>query len=235
MAKLLADYQAEVSGADGLGGLVQDKAGDLATADRDRAIAHAAEQFSRVRPRLIVADVTGTGSNDYAPPTGWEEQFSTILSIEFPTGNVPATLLEDGDYEIYRTTAGERIRLRTQQPTASEAFRVSFTGLHSVTATAGTIGDGNFRAVCHLAAAIACRMLATQYSQATSPSLGADSVDHKSKAGEFAARSRELLQIYRIHIGAQAETPAPAASYTQDWDRDFGWGEDRLTHPRRWR
>lgn len=229
MAKLLADYQGEVDA------LVQDKAGDLIAADRNKAIDHAVEQFSRARPRNVVADVTGNATNDYTPPTGWVEQFSVIRSIEFPKDNVPATLLEDGDFEIYRTTAAEKIRLLKDKPATTETFRVTFTGLHSVTATVGTIGDGDFRAVCHLAAAIGCRILANRYAQMTEPTLGADSVDHKSKAFEYETRAKALHKVYREHIGAEQDMPAPAASYTQDWDRDFGWGEDRLTHPRKWR
>ena len=229
MAKLLQDYRTEVPP------LVQDQAGDLSSEDLDKAIGHGADQFSRVRPRIVVADVTGTGSNDYTPPSGWIEQFSTVRSIEFPTGNVPSTLLEDGDYEIYRTPTAEKIRLLKDKPTASETFRVTFPGLHSITASTGTIGDGDFRAVCHLVAAIACRMLANRYAQLQQPTLGADVADHKSKAQEYASRARDLYAVYRQHIGADKDAQVPGASVVQDWDQNFPWGEDRLTHPRRWR
>jgi hypothetical protein len=227
--KVLADYQNEVDS------LVQDRAADLQAPDRDKAIDHAIERFSQARPRIVVADVTGTGGSDYTPPSGWIEQFSTIRQVEYPTGNVPATLIEDGDFEVYRTTTAEKIRLLKAKPLASENFRVTFPGLHSVTASAGTIGDGDFRAVCHLAASIACQMLANMYSQTSDPTIQADSVEHKSKAFEFSQRARDLLKVYREHIGAERDSPPPAASVTGDFDRDLVPGIEPLTHPHKWR
>src|SRR5574341_148843 len=99
--KTLAEYRSEADS------LLQDAAGDLVSDDRDKAIAHAVARYSRLRPREIVADIAGNGGSDYAPPSGWIEGFSNIESIEFPIGDVPATLLEDEDFGIYRTTSAE--------------------------------------------------------------------------------------------------------------------------------
>lgn len=217
--------------------LVQDGAADLAEDDKIKAIDHAVERFSQARPRVIVADITGNGGSDYTPPTGWVDDWSAIKAIEYPAGNVPETYLEPGDYKIYQSPTTKKIRLLTVKPTAAQTFRATFTGLHSVTtsSTTSTINDGDFRAVCHLAGSFACRMLAARYAQLSEPTLQADSVAHSSKAQEYSARARELYKVYAQHIGADPEVPPAGASVTQDWDRDFGWGEDKLTHPRRWR
>lgn len=227
--KIQSDYLSELLA------LVQDGAADLSEEDKVKAIDHAVERFSQARPRTIVADVVGNSTSDYTPPSGWVDDWSAIKAIEYPVGNVPETYLESGDYKIYQSPTAKKIRLMTIKPTASETFRATITGLHSVTSGAGTINDGDFRAVCHLAGSYACRMLSARYAQLSEPTLQADSVAHSSKSQEYAARARELYKIYAQHIGADPEVPPAGASVTQDWDKDFGWGEDKLTHPRRWR
>jgi len=76
--------------------------------------------------------------------------------------------------------------------------------------------------------------LATYYAQSGDSSIGADSVDHKSKAKEYAARAKAYRTIYFDHLGI-AEGKTPAASISRDQDKKASWQSDKVTHKSKYR
>ncbi len=78
-------------------------------------------------------------------------------------------------------------------------------------------------------------MLSNRYAQLTEPTIQADAVDHKSKSFEYSQRARDLEKVFRDHLGITGSNEVGAGMAVKDWDVNFPWGEDRLTHPRRWR
>lgn len=232
--KVLADYQSRLTQ------LLKEQAGDLDPNDKDAAIAEAVREHSRLKPYKKLHEFTGDGAAfDFvlgtAPgPTDWEKDFSKILQVEFPAGERNPVYLEDEDYQLYEKITGEVLRFLSDTPGTGQKALVNYTARHSVTASAGTIPEPHFDAVCHLAAAIALNALANRYIQNTEPTLGADSVDHKSKAFEARQAAREERKLYFQHLGIK-ESDVPAGFAVKDLDVNYPWGEDRLTHPRRWR
>src|SRR5574337_639880 len=91
--------------------LVNDKAGKLVDyADYDLLIAQAVKgRYSQDRPLVKAKDYTGDGST-YAltlpaatgnPAVyGWIEGFSSIVSLEYPTGNRPPTYLDPRELSV---------------------------------------------------------------------------------------------------------------------------------------
>lgn len=202
------------------------------------AVTMGLKAHARHRPRVVVEDESGTGAFDYliSALAKWSEGFSAIRQIEYPVDDTDeaADLLEDGDWEIYEKPAGKVIRFLEVKPATGESFRVTYTAPHdfSLTGSACTVAAFDDEAVQALAAANFCKMLAVYYSQNQDSTIAADSVDHKSKAQEFAARAKMLAQAYYDHMGIKEGQPKPA-SLTQDQDVVYPWGTDRLTHPRR--
>lgn len=205
----------------------------LSEADKILAINLAMKAHSKRRPRVIVEDETGDGGFDYAI-TGlehWSDGFSVVKSVEYPVDDDDETpeLLQDDEWMIYEKPSGKVLRFKEDSPTASESFRVVYTALHTCTTSACTVKDFDEEPAQALAAAYFCDMLATYFAQSGDSTMGADSVDHKSKAKEYAARAKAYRKIYFDHLGI-AEGKTPAASITMDQDKDASWAGDNLTH-----
>ncbi len=199
--------------------------------DYDRIISAAVNRYSKHRPGTAVADITGDGGNDYALPSAWVDEFSAIKSIEFPIGDVPATLLDDDAYTIYQDTSARKIRLIHDSPSASESFRVTF----SIPRTETTVPANEVDAVCSLAASFCLEELANVYAQTSDATIGADSVNYRTKSQEFASRAKSLRNLYKSHLGIKADDTVMPASAATDLDVGYPGGSDRLTHPRKLR
>lgn len=204
---------------------LKDDSGKLSPEDIQNNITAAISIYSKHRPDVKVADITGNGGHDYDLPSGWINEFSIIKSIEYPIGDVPATMLDSDDYEIYQTPTAKKIRLLNDSPSASESFRITFTILRADT----TIPDGDVDALCNLAAALCLEELANVFAQTSDPLINADSVNYRSKSDEFSRRAKRLMQLYKEHIGIKEDDTAPASLTITDRPELKG----RLTHSRR--
>jgi hypothetical protein len=209
---------------------VKDGSGKLNPGDIERNIYSAIKLFSKHKPNTSVVDVTGDGTQDYALPSGWVDEFSFIKSIEYPVGNVPADLLDEEEYAIYQTTSAKKVRLLTIAPPATETFRVTFT----IPRTELTIPDNDVDALANLAASLCLEELANAYTQTSDSTIGADSVNWRSKGYEFGQRAKRLYQLYKEHMGIKEGDLTPPASAVIDLELNYPGGADRLTHPR-WR
>ena len=214
--------------------------GDLPLGEAEKlfAIGAALKKYSGHRPRIIPEDEAGSGSFDY-PLTllaDWTEGFSAIKSVEYPVDDTTRAtpILQDDAWTIYQKPAGKCLRLLEATPTATESLRITYTALHACTDADCTIPSGDEEAVQALAASQFCEMLAAYYAQTQDSTIQADSVDHKSRASEYAGRARAYRKMYYDHMGIK-ESGVPAASVTRDQDMHASWGSDRLTHPRRYR
>lgn len=209
---------------------VKDDAGKLTKPDDyDRNINASLGKYSKHRPDHKIVDVVGNGTHDYDLPSGWVNEFSTVKSIEFPIGDVPASFLEKDEAEVYETPTGKKLRLLNDAPSASDSFRVKFTILRTATA----IPDGDIEAFTWLAASLCCEELANAYAQSGDSSIAADSVDYKDKSYRFAQRAKRLMQLYKEHLGLKEDDSVPAAVAVADLDIGYPGGGDRLTHTRR--
>lgn len=201
------------------------------------AINAAVKTYSGHRPRIVVEDEDGNGGFDYLLSllTDWSEGFSVIKSVEYPVDDTAETaaILPDDAWQIYQKPAGKCLRFLGDSPTATEDIRITYTALHACTDLACTVLAIEEEAVQMLAAALFCDMLAAYYAQTQDSTIQADSVDHKSKASEYAARARTYRKYYDDQMGVKGG-PAPA-SVTRDQDMSGSWGSDRMTHPRKYR
>ena len=211
-------------------GHIQDDAGKLTSGEVLASIEEAlAGRYSKDRPQRSVADLAGTGTQSewtLAGIPGWEEGFSLISAIEYPQGESTPAYLDDGEWMIYEAPSGRGLRFAFPLSNAKTA-RIIFTSPHATDASSLPVAD--FYAVGALAAALASRRLAASYAQTGDSSIVADSVNYRSKSGEYLALARRLEQDYENYLGTDPDRSAPSASTTGNWSGETAGG-DRLTH-----
>ncbi len=223
----LADFQTLVDD------LVRDKDQVVSSTERDLAIANAVVRFSEVRPREIVTDEIQAGGRGYrvALPSEWVDDTSDLRSVEYPVGTTP-----DPDYlpmssvSLYRTPSGQQISLPCSV-SDGETVRVTFTVPHTLDVSTDTIPEKARAAVCYLAASIICDQLANHYATEGEPTLGADTVEHKTKSDRFRSRAKDLKERFDDFADVSEPGVKPALS-VGDMDRPLQVGWDRLFHGR---
>lgn len=223
----LADYQSLVTA------LTRDDTGKITAADRDAAIQEAVKRYGKDRPRLKKQDLSADAPNILSLPSGWEANFSAVRSIEYPVGNVPPTFLDQDRYAIYNDTAADKLLL-LDAVNVGATLRVEYTSAHVLNGATDTIPPDDREAVCCWAAALLLDQLAAHFAGATDSTIQADAVEHGSKPREYAARAAALRKRYILELGLEDRRAAPAG-VSVDLDQLDSLGQDRITHPRRWR
>jgi hypothetical protein len=220
--------------------LIQDKAGKLSSADRASFVGKAiVQRYSKDRPREMVTDVSGQGTGQLplpAPDGGpvYEEGFSEIRQLEYPLGEVPPSLVQNYEWDFYRTPAGLVLLFSAITPSDEEQVRVSWTARHAPDAS--TVPDCDFDAVADLAAAYCLEALAAIYAQTGDNSIAADMVNYRSKGQEYAALAKLARKRYYAHLGIPEDATdhnlqGPAVSLG-DMDNLMGPNVERMTHRR---
>ncbi len=232
MSKLLADYEAKVVKC------VSDDAEQLGSTSPDRYdkfIDEAIAGYSRSKPRTLVKDWTGADTYDYAMPSTFIEGFSRVVTVENDIGDQQPSIVDDREWTVYRSATGTLVlRLLDRTPGASETVRMTYTGVHTVDASTGSIPDIDFDAVCNLACAGACRAMSARYSEKLDSSISADSINFRSLAKEWADLAKAYQAAYREHL-TDPEMGRPACM-TLNLDAraiSSGTGRDFLFHERR--
>lgn len=225
---MLSDYRTLVAD------LIRDDAANVAQAELDRAIIAAVARYSKDRARVSVDDMTPTDAYTIALPPAWEADISDLISVEYPVGERPPTLLDPARVYLYQSPSTTVIKSEDALSTAADSVRVSFTISHQVTALVDTIALKDREPVACWAAATLCDQLAALYSGSTDSTLQADSVQGQSRAQEYARRASGLRKRYFNELGID-DKRAVAAGVVVNLDRADSRGQDRLTHERRWR
>lgn len=210
--------------------LVRDGAAVLADpADYDFSLQEAVKRYSRTKPRVVVEDIAGSGAFDYALPASWSDEMSRVRSVEYPAGDREPHLVDALDWQLYRAPAGTQLRFLSATPIAGETIRLTFSALHSVAEASTTVPAADHDVVVYLAAAIACEQLSSHYSNAGDSTILADSVDHKSKATEYALRAKRFMGLANELLPVKTQGEIRAAG------GETSWGDEAalLTHPHR--
>jgi hypothetical protein len=212
--------------------LLKDAASRLDRPAQDAAIDEAVNiRFSADRPREIVTDVPGNGTNDVDVPEGWEDGFSTAESIEFPIGNVPESLVDASDWKMYRSPSGLFIRMLASVPQESDSLRVTWTMRH----TPDTVPDGDFEALCAYAAALCFETMAASYIQTVDGAIAGDTVNYRTKAQECLSVAKGFRKRYFDHVGiaedaAGTSVPQAPAMSIGNLHEELQPGLDRILH-----
>lgn len=214
--------------------LVKDGAQKLAAADYPSFLQRAVDAYSAQRPRVMVKDYSGDGSTyKFTLPSDWEQEVSTIQSIEYPQGDRIPTFLDADEYDVRNDTEAVKvIWLFTLTPASGKKARVTYTIRHTLSDATSTIPGADESIVTLLTASYACEALAAIYAQTSDPLLSADTVNYRSKSQEYRDLAKQHKKGFDERIGAGIDAVQAAGGYVE-WDTLDQTGFDRIYHPRR--
>lgn len=217
---MLSDYTTAVAD------LVRDKDQVMTGPQSTAAIDAAVLRYSLDRPRVVVEDVTSPGGYRLPLPVAWVSEISRLASVEYPIGDVPASLLDITRVGMYRSPSAELIEIPVPLE-SDEDVRLTYSGRHSVTALVDTIPLDHRLLVCYWAASIICDQFASYYAGDGEPTFNADAVNHQNKSQTWASRAREYRKQYTSTLGV-AEKTATSASAVVNWDNTDSRGQPRI-------
>lgn len=194
-------------------------------------------RYSQDRPLVKAADYAGDGSTyQLTLPAGtgtpavygWIDGFSSIVSVEYPTGDRPQTFLDPRDYAIdFISATTKKLILTDTTPGTGKTLRMRYTTQRVAEADVmATDAD----AFCKLAAAACCRALASYYAQTSDSTISADAINYRSKSQEYTSLAKEYEKAYGEHMGS-ADTPVTPGGQI-NWDSRLQAGYDYIWHPR---
>jgi hypothetical protein len=225
-APMLSDYQTLVDS------LVRDTSGIIQTTDRDKAIEIAVSRYSTDRPRTLKADLTGNGTCYVNLPGTWESNFSRLVSVEYPIGSSPPSMLEPNTFGLYSGLTTTQLRLDSAIATG-QTFRLAFTSAHQVTAGTDTIPVKDREAVANWAAGLILQQLANHYAGHGTPTIQADAIDWRTKSSDFQSRANAARKTYLDYMGVDPKKNV-AAGTVVDLNQGLSTGGPRFFHhPRR--
>lgn len=240
MSTKLRDFQQQVDD------LIQEGSSIITPDGRNRGIFMAQKRFSKDKPRIVKYDITATGAYSYTLPSSgagaWIKGFSNLLSVEYPADQQSPIYLDEVDYTIFEDDTSEVLRFPSSSPNGY-TIRIEYTVPWTLDKDTSNIEDGDEYAFSCLAGSICMRYLAAHFAQTQKPSMDIDVIDYQRRVIEYTDLADSLENIYRDHLGiprigakkSDVGAPAAAASVSKDLDIMFPWGENYITHPRRWR
>jgi len=185
---------------------------ELPAGSLEERLGDAVREFSRYVPRLRAKDYSGDGSAyTFDLPNDWDERFSRVVSIESPQGYQEPTYLDPWEYTVYLTPDGYQLRLFST-PGSATTVRVTYTAIHRVNSQDDTVPEAHKRALCYLAASMACRNLAAKYAGFTDPSITADVIGYITKQREYNAQADFYMNLFKLHLAMKPGDIAPAAA-----------------------
>jgi hypothetical protein len=228
MAKYLGDYLT----------FIQDILGSTATARLPRAarvrrVDEAVRQYSHHKPLIQTYDITGDGTATYSLPSDWVDNFSELVSVEYPADYQDPVWLKLDDVFIYNDGSAYKLRFPEYEPSSSETVRIRYTIPHTLDEDSTTIPDTDFEAVANLATAV-CAMALAGRLIAAKDSHSAGEIQIRTQADEYRSFAKELIQLgYYKRLGI-SEKEQPLAYKLFDLDPLLpSVGLPELTHSRR--
>ena len=215
MASNIGDIRAKVAGDANQRGRLQDRAGELTSADLDIAIGAAVSEYAKHRPRRRVVKLSGAGSFDFAIAN--LPELVSIGQVEEVVAPYVATTqrlepLDSAAYELRWLDTGLVFRLLTVTPATGTFVLVTYTTPHTLDAVTSTVNAEDDEALADLSTAFALEALANRFSQSVSGTLSADSVDHLSKADQYRQDAAQWRASWKRKMGL--DSTAVAASGT---------------------
>jgi len=219
------------------------------TGSLDRFIQQAIlQRYSKDRPLVLVSDVAGNGTAMVALPVAFPGQigpplipaaygtfdplFSEIVGIEYPIGQIPEIDVRSEDWKLYRSPIGYQIMLNAYVPQVGNFIRFTWTAQHNPDGTTVPVGD--FYAVADYAASLCLEAMAARASQFGDNTLGADTVNYRSRAQEYLSLAKTKRKLYYNHLGIEENATSvedqPAISIGSMHNIMGTAGVDRLVH-----
>ena len=196
------------------------------------ALKSAVTQFGKDKPQTVRKLVAGNGTGLYDIQTIlgslFVNGFTAIQSIEYPSDQVPRTILEPSDWEIFDDgTAQDGSNMQLQfmyvMPQSTENF-VCDISLQLSLPEVGTQNfpdtEQNFSAITMLASGICCLKLAAAYAPSSDSTINADVVNYHDKSRKYTDLARNYFKRYSQLVFGNEEPQSSVAAAFLDVDLD---------------
>lgn len=217
MAYIFQDYINRISA------LISDDANKLTKTpdgDLDAMLKQAVAIYSNDKPHYIKRQITSTGATYYNIDTiltDWTHNVSRIQSVEYPIGNTPPTLMEEGvDYYLFddgTNQDGSSLNIYfLYVPSNGEKFTVEYRidltlTRDSTPAQNFYFNSIDFASICFKGAELACLSLASHYAQSLDTTISADSVSYTNMTAKYQSLARDMRRQYnQLVFGSEDAT-----------------------------
>lgn len=171
--------------------------------DAEKYLLQAIDVYSKYRPMERIEQKTiSVPSRIFDLPSAsgyeWQNGFSCVNYIEYPTGSTPPLLLEEGDFEIFLND-DNAYKLRFAGELMNE-YRISYNITHrfdSSSLPAVSAPDCDFYCISDIASGIYLLALASRYSQSSGTLINADTVNYENKPDLY-------RRLVKVHLGRAA-------------------------------
>lgn len=194
----------------------------ISEADKILIIETATRIYSQYKSLIKYYDITGDDSSQsWDVPDDWENEYSELLKIEYPQGELPPEYDQEEqiEWDIYYDQDNEKwlFRLIEDTPSASETVRLKYTIRHTLNETTNTIPDCDFEIVSKIAASEGCKTLAAYYGKTSDQSIEADVVNYSNKSSEYRHLAKMYEEQWKELLGI-SDKGIDAGSTWVDWD-----------------
>lgn len=205
-----------ISGAN----LPTDGEGFLPTVNQATAVAEALSRLDRDRPRVLYAEVSGTGAStvDLSTVTGWQEGLSDLQAVDYPHtfGELHPLDFESWDVLTHSTNGDTLCLFESQVIATGESAQLKFTSPWTEATVPATL---KYK-VAKLAAANMARMIAARMAQSHDSTIQVDTFGRNIAAGDWDRIAKALEKEYRESMGIDKDSPVKPA-----------WGECQVLPP----
>lgn len=190
--------------------------------------------YSKDRPREKISVITGDGSNRYALPTDWQDDFSVVKYIEYPAGDnadQDPSILDQDEVLIWEDDTGKKFQFRFTTLEVGDTAWIKYTLPHTLTDSENSIPETDFSAVVYLTTALSALTAAGRLLKNRSQSK--ELVSFRTVVDEYKAYAQEMLKYYYKGLGINPERGSPPTLRIFDIDVQASSGVAWLTHPNR--
>ena len=179
---------------------IQDVAGKISETSIITSLEEGVQVYSIANAKRKVEEYDGDDSTyEFDLPTGWDQNHSVVLEVEYPTGNRDRSLIDDNDWEIYSTATDTWLfKLNSHTPATGEKCRLFWADVYELTDSTNelpsTLAENS---VINAATAFIFEKLQAYYAQGKSNVTTADVVDQLSKAEQC----RNLAELFKRKSG----------------------------------
>lgn len=192
-------------------------------------ITTALERYNRDYPKHYQWEQAGTGTNRYDFPAQFDVDFSNVVSVESPTGNVPPTFLTQKQFQTYANDyVTYQLLFLEGSPDASVDFSVIFT----IRRELADIPDTHKEAFAALVSAGVCDTVAASLANEQDSTISADTVDNTTSSSSWVDKGRAFWRQYASVVLPRKSDSVKAAEVIVDVDSPFAETSTRIFHRR---
>lgn len=180
--------------------------------DETLAVRDALRTYTKVRPLVVVVDLTATGDYELSLSaiSGYHPDTHQVLSVSWPIGIQDQHAISGNEITVYQKSGGTwwlRFNCRTPDSTVS----VELAKPHDENLMAAN-APADIEAICHLAAANILRIAANFYASQHSSNIAADISNSEQQSVNYAMRAKDEEKKFWDYLGQRRQTSSARAN-----------------------